>query len=118
MNKNNYIVKFIMIFPKKIVWISFLNLSAFIVLFFMKTENNVSFVFLYFSILINQYILLRFFKIQKFKFYIELLIFDLVILINFFITMNNPNKALFFVLLGYNLLYFVFDFIWTHKEKI
>ena len=118
MNKGNYIIKFIILFPKKIIWISFLNLIAFSVVYINEPRNNISFVFLYFSILINQYLLLKFVKIQNYKFYIELLIFDLVILISFFIANIGTNINLIFVFLGYNFLYFIFDFIWTHKEKI
>jgi hypothetical protein len=117
-NKNNYIIKFIILFPKKIIWISFLNLISFSVIYINKPENIISFIFLYFSILIIQYSLLKVAKIQRYKFYIELFIFDLVILISFFITNIDPNLYLFFVLLSYNFLYFIFDFIWTHKEKI
>ncbi len=118
MNKNNYIIKFLNLFPKKIIWISFLNLIAFSVIYINKPEKNISFIFLYFSILFIQYLLLKVVKIQRYKFYIELLIFDLVILISFFITNIDPNVYTFFVLLGYNFLYFIFDFIWTHKKKI
>ncbi len=118
MNKSNYIIKFIILFPKKIIWISFINLIAFSAVYITEPRNKISSVFLYFSILIGQYLLLKFVKIQNYKFYIELLIFDLVILISFFVANIVPNISLILIFLGYNLLYFIFDFIWTHKEKI
>lgn len=109
---------YIYLFPKKIIFIAFLNLftvHSIKLITYIRLQNLI---IIFASMVVFHFLLLRYSKIHEYKFYIEVLIVDLLFVLNFLLLNIEANFLMILIILINNCLFIVFDFFWTHKDRI
>ena len=109
---------FVDFFQKKIFFIAFLNF--FTVLSFRLTSYITvqNLIIIFTSTVVFHFLLLRYSKIHKYKFYFEVFLVDLLFILNFLLLNIEVHILVILFILIHNFLFTYFDFFWTHKDRI